>query len=101
MTLLEILLAVAWALWCMVCVITAAVKGRGLGWGVTATFIPPLYVVLLRLDPVQGKSPERVRCPLCKMGWVPLERLPRVCSGCGEEISHAVLQKEIHKDMVC
>ena len=101
MTTLEILLFIAWALWWMVCVITAVTKGRGLGWGVATAFFPPLFLLLLRLEPRAGGPPARARCPLCKMGWVPLDRSPRRCSGCGEEISHAVLQKELHKDMEC
>ena len=100
MTAVEILLAVLFALWLMICAITATMKGRGLGWCVAAALLPPLYLVLLKMKPKKPTSPERARCPLCRMGWVPLDRLPRVCSGCGEEISHAVLQKETHKDMM-
>jgi len=99
-TTLEILLFVAWALWWAVCMITAVAKGRGMGWGVATALFPPLYLLLLRLEPGTDKAPTRARCPLCKLGWVPLDSLPRVCSGCGKEISHAVLQDELHKDMM-
>ena len=100
MSVLEIILVVVVLLWLMICTLTAAVKGRGMGWGITAWLLPPLYLVLVRSRARPGAKPERARCPLCKLGWVPLDRLPRVCSGCGQEISLAVLQKETHKDMM-
>jgi hypothetical protein len=100
MTAAEFLFALGFTLWLLVCSITAAVKGRGLGWGVAAAFLPPLYLVLLKLRPRPDGKPPRVRCPLCKLGWVPLDRLPRVCSGCGETVSHVQLQDEIHKDTI-
>ena len=97
---LEITLFVAWTLWWGVCCITAVVNGRGLGWGVAAALVPPLYLVLLRPASGTPKRAERVRCPRCRMGWVPLERMPHTCTGCGAEIPHAELQKEMHKDMM-
>ncbi len=100
MSALEIVLAVAFVLWLMVCSLTAVSKGRGLGWGVAAAMFPPLFLALLFLRPVASKKSERVRCPLCRMGWVTLDRLPRVCSGCGEEVPYHVIQKEMHKDMM-
>ena len=99
MTALEMVLFGVWLLWWIVCMLTAALKGRGLGWGVAAALLPPLYVVLL-LTKTRETKPERVRCTRCKLGWVNLERLPRVCSGCGEEIPLAELQTEMHKDML-
>jgi len=97
---LEITLFVVWAVWWGVCCITAAAKGRGLGWGVAAALLPPLYIVLLLLSPVKPTRSERVRCPRCRLGWVPLGRPTNTCTGCGEVIPHAELQDEMHKDMM-
>ena len=86
MSVYEILLGVGFACWLAICAITAAWKGRGLGWGVLAALVPPLLVVLLLLPTRASQKPERVRSPNCSLGWVRVDRLPRVCSGCGKEI---------------
>lgn len=97
---LEILLAAAYVIWLAVCVVTATLKGRSMAWGVLASLLPPLYLVLLWLRPVEGKAPPRERCPLCRMGWVVIDRRPWVCSGCGKEVTWSQLQGEMHRDMM-
>jgi hypothetical protein len=100
MTLTELLIGLGYTLWLMVCALTAVVKGRGLGWAVAASLFPPLWLVLLWLKPGNARYPTRERCPLCHCGWVPLDRLPRICSGCGKEVTHVQLQDEMHRDML-
>jgi len=96
----ELLLGLGYTLWLMVCAAIAMMKGRGLGWGVAASLFPPLLLVILWRRPGRARYPTRERCPLCRTGWVPLDRLPRVCSGCGKEVTHAQLQDEMHRDMM-
>ena len=96
----ETVLGLGYVVWVLVCMVTALAKGRGLGWIVLAALVPPLYVVLVLLPAKKPSSPPRVRCPDCRLGWVRLDRLPRTCSGCGEEIPLARLQAEIQRDMM-
>lgn len=99
MTFLEIALYFGWALWWAVCFITAGVKDRSMGWAVAAALVPPVYVVLLFLRQGAPGKPERIRCPSCRLGWVRIDVAPRICSGCGQEITHLDVLRELERDI--